>query len=502
MSQARASDKVVTSDDAGVFEVLPNVRYVDKSGNDAIADGSLGNPFKTVKAAQNSVTDASATNHYVLMIGHGTYDEENDFAPAQNFTYRGVNYSGNAPFSLNSLNPIAHTIIRRADLTPMVRTLSNSPTAGVPNRMFFSDVHLQGGLTLSKAAGDNTGNGCFVGFKNCTAVGGISITGSGTGASATAKIVVVDVDGLIMSYQLSNMTLSGCGGFVTNSRLISLAISSATVEGFLSSGGLGGILHSRLDYFTIDSSAGGSITTNLQWCAVQQTTIFKGSGSNLNTRDFLLGNQTLTTGAITSGSNIITGVSVPSAVLPDGTTTTAGIPVTGYGIPDGTITLASPGAGQIALGNAAGAAVNATQTVAGGKIYTQSQILFQSSAARSQLAGGSLLRQVYLAEVASDWRSVPITANQALNYLAANKLEKSKLVSYSSNVSVGGLATESMTITGLQATDTILSVDQSVAGANNTAITAFGAPGADTLSVTWSADPGAGAVVKVLVLKV
>jgi hypothetical protein len=80
-----------------------------------------------------------------------------------------------------------------------------------------------------------------------------------------------------------------------------------------------------------------------------------------------------------------------------------------------------------------------------------------------------------------------------------------KIVAYLSAASVGSTgATETLAVTGLEATDTILAVSAAVVGATpaNCAVSAFGAPGAASLSVTWIGDPGAGAKVLVLVKKV
>lgn len=74
-----------------------------------------------------------------------------------------------------------------------------------------------------------------------------------------------------------------------------------------------------------------------------------------------------------------------------------------------------------------------------------------------------------------------------------------------SAASAGGNATETMTVTGLLTTDTILSVCQFVDGAGAAVgILAFGgATGVcsvnDQLSTTWNADPGAGAKIRVAV---
>ena len=83
----------------------------------------------------------------------------------------------------------------------------------------------------------------------------------------------------------------------------------------------------------------------------------------------------------------------------------------------------------------------------------------------------------------------------------ALELDAAKLVAYDSAVSIGGGASEALTVTGLGVSDTILAVSQKTAGANGTAIVAYGSPALNSLSVSWTADPGAGAVIKVLVKK-
>lgn len=83
----------------------------------------------------------------------------------------------------------------------------------------------------------------------------------------------------------------------------------------------------------------------------------------------------------------------------------------------------------------------------------------------------------------------------------AAKLDAAKLVTIDSAASVGGGVTEALTFTGMLATDTVLALTGMTAGANAAAVNAFGAPGVDSLSVTFTADPGAGAVVRALVLR-
>lgn len=77
----------------------------------------------------------------------------------------------------------------------------------------------------------------------------------------------------------------------------------------------------------------------------------------------------------------------------------------------------------------------------------------------------------------------------------------SKILTFDSAASVGGAATEAMTVTGLLATDKILAVTQSVKGAANLPLLGYNTQIANGLTAVWSATPGAGAVIKVTVLR-
>lgn len=82
---------------------------------------------------------------------------------------------------------------------------------------------------------------------------------------------------------------------------------------------------------------------------------------------------------------------------------------------------------------------------------------------------------------------------------AASKKYVDKIKVFTSNTSASTTATQTITVTGLQSTDTILSVSQSVVGTNNLPLLAYGSPGSGSMSFTWSANPGTGARLKVLV---
>lgn len=90
--------------------------------------------------------------------------------------------------------------------------------------------------------------------------------------------------------------------------------------------------------------------------------------------------------------------------------------------------------------------------------------------------------------------------------LAARQAGLGNLVNiqyYDSAASAGGAATETLTVTGLAAADEILSVSQKTKGANGTALNKWTdtARTANQLAVEWTGNPGAGAIVRVCVLK-
>lgn len=65
--------------------------------------------------------------------------------------------------------------------------------------------------------------------------------------------------------------------------------------------------------------------------------------------------------------------------------------------------------------------------------------------------------------------------------------------------SIGGTPTEALVVTGLLTTDTILSVSQSVPGANSLPLLGFNTQTTNHLTAVFSADPGAGAIIKVAI---
>ena len=79
------------------------------------------------------------------------------------------------------------------------------------------------------------------------------------------------------------------------------------------------------------------------------------------------------------------------------------------------------------------------------------------------------------------------------------ELVRDYMTKLTSAASAGGGASEALDVAGLRATDEIVAVSQRVAGANDLAMTAWNTQDTDSLTVEWTADPGAGAIVEVLV---
>ena len=79
--------------------------------------------------------------------------------------------------------------------------------------------------------------------------------------------------------------------------------------------------------------------------------------------------------------------------------------------------------------------------------------------------------------------------------------DKLNIQVYVSSAGAGGAATEAMVLTGLAAADTILAVSQKTKGANSFPLLGWTTLAANALTCVWEGDPGAGAVVVVVVHK-
>lgn len=118
---------------------------------------------------------------------------------------------------------------------------------------------------------------------------------------------------------------------------------------------------------------------------------------------------------------------------------------------------------------------------------------------RDHFAGGKNLSRGHEKGISQDLTAL-------LNGLVGNSNDlagKANLFKLTSAASAGGGATENdVVVTGLLTTDVILSVSQRVPGGNNLAPIGWADQKAGSLDLTWTGDPGAGAIVEVLVLRV
>ncbi len=64
---------------ANLNSTATRIVYVNKNGNDTLGVGTESLPYLTIEAAVNSITGASATWNYVVVVGPGTFDESGNF---------------------------------------------------------------------------------------------------------------------------------------------------------------------------------------------------------------------------------------------------------------------------------------------------------------------------------------------------------------------------------------------------------------------------------------
>lgn len=85
--------------------------------------------------------------------------------------------------------------------------------------------------------------------------------------------------------------------------------------------------------------------------------------------------------------------------------------------------------------------------------------------------------------------------------LSGTSVAAKQLVVLTSSAGGGGSANQVFTLTGLLTTDTIVSVVQKTKGANNLPLLGYSTQATNALTGVYSADPGAGAVIVVAVLR-
>jgi hypothetical protein len=121
--------------------------YVSKLGNDNQANGSFGQPYLTIKAALNSINDASYTKRYTLIVGTGRFVEDSDLTFKDFVSIKGVSKE-----------------------TTYISKLNNSPIEYSPNNtyMTFKDITFgSGGIRIDKSSN----LACKIDFESCNIEG-------------------------------------------------------------------------------------------------------------------------------------------------------------------------------------------------------------------------------------------------------------------------------------------------------------------------------------------
>lgn len=202
-----------------------NVRYVAKNGSDATGNGSILNPYLTVKAAMDSITDATNLKRYVILVQPGRYDEigltvkANVFVVGLGNQWFPTRISNNVPIALDANFVVANDI-----------------------RSGFTNVNLGTAVNLDfNAVSSNEGK--FY-FNRCQITSSLTITKF----SNINQVEVLD------SWCFGALTFNG-----SNSRL----------QGCLILAGL-----------TVNSAAGGTAEMEIQNCAIYSSLSFLGDGSN------------------------------------------------------------------------------------------------------------------------------------------------------------------------------------------------------------------------------
>jgi len=101
--------------------------YVNKSGNDSIANGSINNPYLTISAAMTSITYATATQRVIISLGSGVYSDS---------------------FSLKANVFIIGTESISTKLTGTIDINNSTWNNGNDNRSGFSNVTLLNAITF------------------------------------------------------------------------------------------------------------------------------------------------------------------------------------------------------------------------------------------------------------------------------------------------------------------------------------------------------------------
>lgn len=214
--------------------------YVNKGGNDATGNGSINSPYLTIGKAIMSITDASTTKSYSILIGPGDYPENLSFKPNMWFFGQGfVTLSGNLDIndpSWNNSNPNQLVFLR---IIISGSTNFNFNTAGSINGQISFGYSTLVNFPIFTGTNNNlcviestlsisglTNNGISMNIGNCTIINDVninSVLGSPTNVGIYASAIngnmnVIqtighgNIDLLLSSCPVQNLlTLNGSG---------------------------------------------------------------------------------------------------------------------------------------------------------------------------------------------------------------------------------------------------------------------------------------------------
>lgn len=231
---------------------LDQTAYVNKGGNDTTGNGSFGQPYLTVGKAISSITDASPTKRYGILVGPGDYNEN-------------LVIKANM-FFIGTAGPIATRItgstININDTTWNV--------AAADNRSGFQDISVNPVATwdFSAQASNDSGKLYFWNIRNSGAW-------TTTANSNVTQLIIQD------SEIFGSLTFNGCNSLIdgTSFQGANLVVNSASTAGqgpaimTLSGGNTGGNL-------TATWTSNGTVTMNLYGIAISSTTILTASGAS------------------------------------------------------------------------------------------------------------------------------------------------------------------------------------------------------------------------------
>lgn len=252
-NQDAATKAYVDAATAAVGVSFEGTRFVAKNGSDVTGDGSLRKPYLTVKAAMDSITDATNLKRYAIMVMPGRYTETGLVLKANVFVvgqqYFTTRIQNNTAIGLDaSFTPAGDH--RSGFVNINLASQVNADFAALSSnegKIYFYGCQLAAGLVLSAFSNINQS---FV--ENCDVFGGITQTGmtlvvrntmvwSGNvtvnprvGGQASLQVIAGSIAG--------NLALSG-----NNTDTILAKIQAAKVEGSVTADGSATTLQASAD---------------------------------------------------------------------------------------------------------------------------------------------------------------------------------------------------------------------------------------------------------------